>query len=57
MEGQARLSYDILVESLQEQIAGEAFPDWPQPINQFFSVPNYLVMLGSGSSAPPFKTV
>lgn len=57
VEGQARLSYDILVESLQEQIAGEAFPDWQQPINQFFSVPNYIVMLGSGSSAQPFKTV
>ena len=57
VEGQARLSHEILVESLQEQIAGEAFPDWQQPINQFFSVPNYIVMLGSGSSAQPFKTV
>ena len=57
VEGQALLSHEILVESLQEQIAGEAFPDWQQPINQFFSVPNYIVMLGSGSSAQPFKTV
>ena len=57
VEGQARLSHEILVESLQEQIAGEAFPDWQQPINQVFSVPNYIVMLGSGSSAQPFKTV
>ena len=57
VEGQARLSHEILVESLQEQIAGEAFPDWQQPIDQFFSVPNYIVMLGSGSSAQPFKTV
>ena len=57
VEGQARLSHEILVESLQEQIAGEAFPDWQQPLNQFFSVPNYIVMLGPGSSAQPFKTV
>ena len=57
VEGQARLSHEILVESLQEQIAGEAFPDWQQPLNQFVSVPHYIVMLGSGSSAQPFKTV
>ena len=57
MEGQARLSHDILVRTLQESIDGEAFPSWQQPINQFFSVPNYIVMLGSGASAQPFKTV
>ena len=57
MEGQARLSHDILVRSLREQIAGEAFPDWQQPLSQFFSFANLTVMLGSGTNAQPFKTV
>ena len=52
-----RLSYDILARSLKEQLEGERFPDWKQPISQFYSIPNILVLLGSGSGAQPFKTV
>ncbi|HLT90286.1 MAG TPA: DUF885 domain-containing protein [Woeseiaceae bacterium] len=33
------------------------YPDHLQPIDQFYSLPNFFVQLGSGSSIHPFKTV
>jgi uncharacterized protein (DUF885 family) len=57
LQGQDRLSYDIFVAKRQEEIEGERFPGWQQPLNQFYSFPNQFVMLGSGTNAQPFKTV
>ena len=54
---QDRLSLQIFLGDLDEAIAGARFPDWLQPINQFYSIPNQLAQLGSGTSAQPFKTV
>ena len=54
---QDRLSVQIALHDLDDEIAGARFPSWLQPINQFYSIPNQLAQLGSGSSAQPFKTV
>jgi uncharacterized protein (DUF885 family) len=54
---QDRLSLLILLRELDNEIEGARFPGWMQPINQFYSLPNQLAQLGSGSSAQPFKTV
>ena len=52
-----RLSVEILRQELAQDIEGERFPGWMQPINQFYSLPNQFAQLGSGTSAQPFKTV
>lgn len=57
LDGQARLSYDIFVRDLEMNLAGERFPDWQQPLNQFYNIAGMVAQLGSGSSAQPFKTV
>ena len=54
--GQDRLSYDILKRDLKEQLEGERFPDWMQPLNQAFGLPSFLAQMGSGGSIQPFKT-
>ncbi|TAJ54862.1 MAG: DUF885 domain-containing protein [Nevskiaceae bacterium] len=54
---QDRLSLQILLRELDNEIEGARFPGWLQPINQFYSLPNQMAQLGSGSSAQPFKTV
>lgn len=57
LDGQARISYDIFVRNLEMELEGEQFPSWQLPINQFFSIPNWVALLGSGTNAQPFKTV
>jgi uncharacterized protein (DUF885 family) len=57
LEGAARLSYDIFVRDLRNEIEGERFPDWMQPLNQFRNVAGSFAQLGSGTGAQPFKTV
>lgn len=57
LEGQALLSYEIFVEDARDELAGEKFPGWMQPINQFYNLASMAVQLGSGTSAQPFKTV
>ena len=54
---QDRLSTQILLRELNLTIEGDRFPSHLQPINQFYSLPNQLAQLGSGTSAQPFKTV
>ena len=54
---QDRLSVQMLLSDLDEELAGYRFPSHLQPINQFYSLPNEMAQLGSGSSAQPFKTV
>ncbi|KFN45764.1 hypothetical protein N790_09365 [Arenimonas malthae CC-JY-1] len=57
LQGQDLLSYQIFVRDLEASIEGERFPDWQQPLNQFYNVTGLFAQLGSGSSAQPFKTV
>lgn len=51
-----RLSLAIMQRNLEEALAGDRFPDWMQPLNQFGSMPGFLAQLGSGRSVQPFKT-
>jgi uncharacterized protein (DUF885 family) len=57
LEGPARISYDIFVRERRMALEGERFPVWMLPMDQFNSFATFLPMLGSGSSAQPFKTV
>ncbi|HLM54018.1 MAG TPA: DUF885 family protein, partial [Pseudoxanthomonas sp.] len=57
LAGQDLLSYEIFVRDAKNALEGERFPGWMMPINQMSSIASYAVMLGSGTSAQPFKTV
>ncbi len=57
LTGQDLISYEIFVHDARSAIDGESFPNWQLPINQFYSVANLAVTLGSGNGAQPFKTV
>src|SRR5690606_7564643 len=39
------------------ELEDEKFPGWMMPVNQMGSIASYAVLLGSGTSAQPFKTV
>ncbi len=52
-----RLSLGVLLHDLERSIEGAAYPDHLMPINQFSSIPALMGILGSGSSAQPFRTV
>ena len=54
---QDQLSYDIFRINREQSLEGNQFPFHLQPINQFYSITNFFVQLGSGASAHPFKTV
>lgn len=54
---QDQLSYDMFKLDRQQAIEAERFPGHLQPINQFYSMTNSFVQLGSGTSLHPFKTV
>ncbi|MEL7450074.1 MAG: DUF885 domain-containing protein [Pseudomonadota bacterium] len=56
LTGQDRLSYDIFVRDRLESLAGNEFPAYLLPINQFSSIPNFFAQLGSGQSLQPFAT-
>lgn len=51
-----RLSLEIFVHDLKASIEGAQFPGHLLPINQFYSMPSLMGVLGSGSSAQPFAT-
>ncbi|GAA4363504.1 DUF885 domain-containing protein [Kangiella marina] len=57
LEGQALLSYQIFKNERQAEIEGVEYPDYMQPIQQFYNPFNFFAMLGSGQSAQPFNTV
>lgn len=52
-----RISLAILENDLQIALKTEKYHQEYMPINQMGSIPTYMAMLGSGSSAQPFKTV
>jgi uncharacterized protein (DUF885 family) len=54
---QDQLSYELFRINREQSLEGRQFPSYLQPINQFYSMTNFFVQLGSGSSAHPFKTV
>jgi len=54
LTGQDRLSWEILDDDLKQDLEGERFPGWMQPINQFGSLPSFLAQMGSGRSLQPF---
>ena len=57
LDEQARISYDLFVYDREMDIEGDKFPHELQPLNQFYNFTNSLAILGSGSTAQPFKTV
>lgn len=57
LTGQDLLSYRIFIEERRSALDGERFPSWMLPVNQMGSIVSYAVMLGSGQTAQPFKTV
>jgi uncharacterized protein (DUF885 family) len=60
LEGQNRLSYEIFKLDRENAIEREeqGYNDYESltPVSQFFSMPIFLVMLGSGATAQPFQT-
>lgn len=57
LQGQDLLSYRIFVAERELALEGERFPGWMLPVSQMDSLASYAVLLGSGQSAQPFKTV
>ncbi|GAB3506484.1 DUF885 domain-containing protein [Pseudoxanthomonas daejeonensis] len=57
LEGQDLLSYRIFVRNARDALDGERYPGWMLPVSQFNNPATLVAMLGSGSSAQPFKTV
>lgn len=57
LQGQDLLSYRIFVSERELALEGERFPGWMLPVSQMGSLASYAVLLGSGQSAQPFKTV
>ncbi len=57
LEGQDLLTYEIFKADRESAIEGAKYPTHLVPISQFFSVPNFFAVLGSGGSAQPFATV
>ncbi|HEU5467876.1 MAG TPA: DUF885 family protein [Steroidobacteraceae bacterium] len=56
LDGQDLISYRIFVRDAKQELAGEEFPDWMLPINQFRNLAGLMAQFGSGTSAQPFKT-
>lgn len=57
LSGQDLLTLEVFRLGRQEAIEGSEFPAYLLPINQMFSLPSLMAMLGSGRSAQPFATV
>ena len=57
LDGQSRLSHELFVRDLKNDIEATRYPGWKQPLNQFGGLPGQFAQLGSGSGAQPFKTV
>jgi len=56
LEPRDRVSYSILKLDLEQDVAGERFPEWMQPISQIGGMPSFLAQMGSGQSIQPFRT-
>lgn len=56
LDDQRRLSHDMLVANLREDLELLEFPGHLIPVNQFYNTASLFAQLGSGSSLHPFKT-
>ena len=60
LEDQDRLNYDIFKFDRENAIERDeqGYDDYESltPVSQFFSVPNFMVMMGSGATGQPFET-
>ncbi|MBI3715639.1 MAG: DUF885 domain-containing protein [Betaproteobacteria bacterium] len=52
-----RLTYDLLVEKMRDELEGLRYPIELMPINQYGGVPVYVAQFGSGKQIQPLKTV
>ena len=57
LSGNDRISYELFKHERELEIEAERFPGHLQPVNQFRSMTNYFVQIGSGTGLHPFKTV
>ena len=54
---QELLSYELFERNQRDELESADYPRHLQPLNQFYSYANQFAMLGSGTTAQPFKTV
>ncbi len=57
LDAQGQLSFDMFKLRGEMSLAGEQFPSYLAPMNQFRSATSSFVNLGSGSGLHPFETV
>ena len=57
LDGQARLSYDIMMRNLSLDLESYQFRTDLMPLNQFNNIAGLFAQLGTGTGAQPFKTV
>jgi uncharacterized protein (DUF885 family) len=51
-----RLSLEVFLDQLRTSIESAKYPSELLPVNQLFSLPTFMPVLGSGTSAQPFAT-
>ncbi len=56
LDAKDRVSYSILKLDLEQNLAGDRFPDWMQPISQIGGLPSFLAQMGTGQSIQPFRS-
>lgn len=57
LDARQRVSYDVFVNNLAEEIEGYAFRDDLLPLNQFRNMAGTFALLGAGTGAQPFRSV
>ncbi|MFT4204909.1 MAG: DUF885 domain-containing protein [Chitinophagaceae bacterium] len=57
LDKEDKISYQIMENDLKTALLLEKYHGEYMPISQFEGIPMYMAMLGSGTSAQPFKTV
>jgi len=57
LTGQDVLTWQVFVAGRESEIEGFRYPSHLIPLNQFYSMPNSFVQLGSGTGMQPFVTV
>lgn len=57
LTGQDLLSYELFTRSRRDDLEQLDFPRHLAPLNQFYSFASQFAILGSGTTAQPFKTV
>lgn len=51
------ITYQVLKKQMQDQLAGDKFPNHLLPIDQYGGLPVYLAQFGTGQDIQPLKTV